>query len=92
MKRNLNAQAVLETDRPISEKKLSGIGDFLGLYGGEHIAATEFVFGVTMVTWGCSAKMILLGLFIGNILATLSFTFTCAVMATRTRLTLYSYL
>ncbi|MDY5987125.1 hypothetical protein [Sporofaciens sp. SGI.106] len=92
MKRNLNAQAVLETDRPISEKKLSGIGDFLGLYGGEHIAATEFVFGATMVTWGCSAKMILLGLFIGNILATLSFTFTCAVMATRTRLTLYSYL
>lgn len=92
MKRNLNAEAVLKTDRPISQKQLSGVGEFFGLYGGEHIAATEFVFGATMVTWGCSAKMILLGLFIGNILATLSFTFTCAVMATRTRLTLYSYL
>lgn len=92
MKRNLNVQAVLETDQPISEKRLSGVSDFLGLYGGEHIAATEFVFGATMVTWGCSAKMILLGLFIGNVLATLSFTFTCALMATKTRLTLYSYL
>ncbi|MGN0292638.1 MAG: hypothetical protein ACI4D3_01400 [Lachnospiraceae bacterium] len=92
MEQKLCAENVLEMDRPVSEKTLSGIGDFMGLYGGEHIAATEFVFGATMVTWGCSAKMILLGLFIGNILATLSFTFLCAMMATKTHLTLYSYL
>lgn len=80
------------TDRPISEKKLSGIGHFLGLYGGEHIAADEFVFGAVMVTWGCSLKMILLGLIIGNFLAVLSFTFLCSKLAAKTRLTLYSYL
>lgn len=90
--RNLQASAVPEIDRPVSEKNLSGVGNFLGLYGGEHIAATEFVFGATLVSWGCSAKTILLGLVIGNLLAMLSFTFCCATLATDTRLTLYSYL
>lgn len=92
MKRTLNAAAVPEIDCPVSEKNLSGVGDFLGLYGGEHIAATEFVFGATLVSWGCPAKDILLGLIIGNILAMLSFTFCCATIAVDTRLTLYSYL
>ncbi len=92
MKRILQAAEVPEVDRPVSEKKLSGVGNFLGLYGGEHIAATEFVFGATLVTWGCPAKDIFLGLFIGNILAVLTFTFLCATIATSTRLTLYSYL
>lgn len=90
--RNLRASAVPEIDRPVSEKNLSGVGNFLGLYGGEHIAATEFVFGATLVSWGCDAKTILLGLILGNILAMLSFTFCCATLATDTRLTLYSYL
>ena len=79
-------------DRPISEKSVSGIGSFLGLYGGEHIAATEFVFGATLVGWGCSAKTILIGLIIGNLLAMLSFTLCTATIAVDTRLTLYSYL
>ncbi|MDO4544970.1 MAG: cytosine permease [Bacillota bacterium] len=79
-------------DRPISDKKVSGIGDFLGLYGGEHIAATEFVFGATLVGWGCPATTILLGLLIGNLLAVLSFTFCTATIAVDTRLTLYTYL
>lgn len=92
MKRILQAEAVPECDWPVSEKKLSGVGNFLGLYGGEHIAATEFVFGATLVTWGCPASEIFLGLFIGNILAVLTFTFLCATIATSTRLTLYSYL
>ena len=85
MKRRLQAADVPEVDRPVSEKKLSGVGNFLGLYGGEHIAATEFVFGATLVTWGCPAKDIFLGLFIGNILAVLTFTFLCATIATSTR-------
>lgn len=92
MGRILDAAAIPATDRPISEKNLSGVGNFLGLYGGEHIAATEFVFGATLVSWGCSARDILLGLIIGNILAVLTFTFCCATIATSTRLTLYSYL
>lgn len=88
----IDAKSVPEVDRPVSEKNLSGIGNFLGLYGGEHIAATEFVFGATLVSWGCSAKDILIGLIIGNILAVLSFTLCCAPLAVDTRLTLYSYL
>lgn len=52
----------------------------------------EFVIGATLVAWGCSAKSIILGLIIGNILAMLSFTFCCATLGTSTRLTLYSYL
>ncbi|MGN0203521.1 MAG: hypothetical protein ACI4BB_03185, partial [Coprococcus sp.] len=92
MGRVLDVTQVPETDRPVADRNLSGVRDFLGLYGGEHIAATEFVFGATMVTWGCSAKMILIGLIIGNLLATVSFTFFCALMGTKTRLTLYSYL
>ena len=90
--RNLDPRAVLQVDRPVSEKRLSSIGNFFGLYGGEHISATEFVIGATLVTWGCSAGTIILGLIIGNLLAMLSFTLLTATMGTSTRLTLYSYL
>ena len=90
--RNLDPRAVPQVDRPISEKHLSSVGNFFGLYGGEHIAATEFVIGATLVTWGCSALTIILGLIIGNLLAMLSFTVFTATMGTSTRLTLYSYL
>lgn len=38
--RNLNPNAVPLVDRPVSEKNLSSVGNFFGLYGGEHIAAT----------------------------------------------------
>ncbi len=90
--RNLDPHAVPLVDRPISEKRLSSVGNFFGLYGGEHIAATEFVIGATLVTWGCSAASIIIGLIIGNLLAMLSFTVFTATMGTSTRLTLYSYL
>lgn len=79
-------------DRPVSKLKLSGIGNFFGLYGGEHIAATEFVIGALLVLWGCKATDIFLGLFIGNILATCTYGLICAPIAVDTRLTLYSYL
>lgn len=79
-------------DRPISKLKLSGIGNFFGLYGGEHIAATEFVIGALLVLWGCKATDIFLGLIIGNILATCTYALICAPIAVDTRLTLYSYL
>lgn len=80
------------SDRPVARRNLSNVGNYLGLYGGEHIAATEFVIGATLVQYGCSATDIIIGLIIGNILAVLSFTFLCATIATDTRLTLYSYL
>lgn len=79
-------------DWPVADKELSGAGRFFGLYGGEHIAATEFVIGATLVQYGCTATDILIGLAIGNLLATLSFALLCAPLATDTRLSLYSYL
>ena len=62
-------------DWPVADKEQNGIGSFIGLYGGEHIAATEFVIGATLVQYGCTASDILIGLFIGNFLAVICFTF-----------------
>lgn len=81
-----------ECDWPVATRDLAGPGKFFGLYGGEHIAATEFVIGATLVQYGCSALDILIGLAIGNLLATLSFALLCAPIATDSRLSLYTYL
>jgi len=89
---DITVKDVAVEDRPISEKKLSGLSNFFGLYGGEHIAATEFVIGATLVTFGVKMTDIFIGLFVGNILATLTYAFICAPIAVDTRLTLYSYL
>lgn len=86
------AAAIPVEDRPIAKKRLSGLGNFFGIYGGEHIAATEFVIGATLVTWGVKATDIFIGLIIGNILATLTYALICAPIAVDTRVTLYSYL
>lgn len=86
------AAAIPMEDRPVARKQLSGLGNFFGIYGGEHIAATEFVIGATLVTWGVRATDIFIGLFIGNILATLTYALICAPIAVDTRVTLYSYL
>lgn len=85
-------KATPRCDWPVADRELCGAGHYVGLYGGEHIAATEFVIGATLVQYGCSATDILIGLIIGNILAVLSFTFFCAALAVDTRLTLYTYL
>ena len=86
------AAAMPSEDRPIPSSQISGLGNFLGIYGGEHIAATEFAIGATLVTLGVKATDIFLGLIIGNILATLTYALVCAPIATDTRLTLYSYI
>lgn len=86
------AKKIPAEDRPISKKEVSGLGNFFGIYGGEHIAATEFVIGATLVTLGVKASDIFLGLFVGNILATLTYALICAPIAVDTRVTLYSYL
>lgn len=75
-------------DWPVADRELAGAGKFVGLYGGEHIAATEFVIGATLVQYGCSATDILIGLAIGNLLATLCFALLCAPIATESRLSL----
>ncbi len=54
------AKKIPAEDRPISKKEVSGLGNFFGIYGGEHIAATEFVIGATLVTLGVKASDIFL--------------------------------
>ena len=79
-------------ERPVAKSSLSGLGDFLGIYGGEHIAATEFVIGALLVTWGVRAKELLTGLVVGNLLATCMYAFCTAPIAVDTRLSLFAYL
>ncbi len=82
-----------EFDRePVSSDKLQSGARFAGLFAGEHVAATEFVIGAFFVLHGVSFQDLLIGLFLGNLLAVLSWTFICAPIATQTRLTLYWYL
>ena len=82
--------AINEFDRePVSEDRLQGPGNFIGLYAGEHVAGTEFVIGPLFVAHGVAAGDLILGLFAGNLLAVLSWAFICAPIATRTRLNLY---
>ena len=82
-----------EFDRErIPKSRLLGPGYFAGAYAGEHVAATEFVIGVTFVNWGASIQDIFLGLVIGNLMAVLTWTLVCAPIAVDTRLTLYWYL
>ncbi len=76
---------------PVTPDRLHDGRYFAGLFAGEHIAATEFVIGALFVQWGASARNLILGLLLGNLLAVLSWAFICAPIAVRTRLTLYWY-
>ncbi|MEH6711985.1 MAG: hypothetical protein V7733_12295 [Paraglaciecola polaris] len=89
---NISIGNISEEQLPIPKHKLKGWTHFLGLYAGEHVAATEFVFGATFVALGATMTDILLGLLIGNILAVLSWTFITTPIAVETRLSLYTYL
>ena len=86
------ARAIPPEERPVPRTRLAGLGSFLGIYGGEHIAATEFVIGALLVTWGVRASELLLGLLVGNFLATLMYAWVCAPIAVDTRLSLFAYL
>ena len=82
--------ALYEFDRePVTKNKLQGAANFIGLYAGEHVAGTEFVIGPLFVTHGVTALDMFLGLFIGNVLAVLSWAFVCAPIAVNTRLNMY---
>ncbi len=85
--------ALYEFDRePVTDDKLYSGWNFAALFAGEHVAATEFVIGSMFVIHGVSARDLILGLLIGNLLAVLSWTLICAPIACRVRLTLYWYL
>lgn len=76
---------------PVTAARFQSARQFAGLFAGEHVAATEFVIGAFFVLHGVSLPDLLWGLFLGNLLAVLSWTFVCAPIATETRLTLYWY-
>jgi cytosine permease len=85
--------ALYEFERaPVTPDRLEPPSYFAGLFSGEHVAATEFVIGALLVSFGASATDIVFGLLLGNLLAVLSWTFVCAPIAVGTRLTLYWYL
>lgn len=77
---------------PPAAHHVKGWRYFAGLFGGEHIAATEFVIGVTFVTMGVGTRELLLGLLIGNLLAVASWTLVTTPIAIRTRRSLFTYL
>ncbi|MGM0620956.1 MAG: purine-cytosine permease family protein [Bacteroidota bacterium] len=82
--------ALYEFDRePVSKNALQGIGNFLGIYAGEHVAGTEFVIGMLFVAHGVSVTDMFLGGLIGNILAVLGWAFITAPIAVTARLSLY---
>ncbi len=77
---------------PVPKHRLHGPKHFLGLYGAEHVAATEFVIGAAFVAMGAGIQDILIGLLIGNTLAAMSFWLITAPIAVKTRLSLYTYI
>jgi purine-cytosine permease-like protein len=74
---------------PVPASKTKGLKAFVGMYAGEHCAGTELMIGPLFVAAGVSATDVLGGLFVGNLLAVLSWMFLCAPIAVRARLTLY---
>ncbi len=68
-----------EFDRePVTPDHMEPGRHFAAVFAGEHVAGTEFVIGALFVTWGVSAKDLLLGLLVGNLFAVLSWTLICA--------------
>lgn len=73
----------------VPESKLKNWKSFLGMYAGEHAAGTEFMIGPLFLTVGVSAFDLLAGLFLGNLMAVLSWRFITANIAVKERFTLY---
>ncbi|MFO1078341.1 MAG: hypothetical protein U1E73_11525 [Planctomycetota bacterium] len=74
---------------PVPAAALLGLKSFLGQCAGEHVAGTELMIGPLFIAAGVSARDVIGGLFVGNLLAVLSWMFLCAPIAVRARLTLY---
>jgi purine-cytosine permease-like protein len=74
---------------PVPQSNLKSWKSFLGMYAGEHAAGTEFMIGPLFLTAGVSAFDLIVGLFLGNLMAVLSWKFLTAEIAVNRRLTLY---
>ncbi len=75
--------------QPVPSSALKGPGKFWGMYAGEHTAGTEFMIGPLFLAAGASIQDLILGLLLGNILATLTWRFLVTPIAMSKRLTLY---
>ena len=73
----------------VPEDRLKGWLSFLGLFTSRHTAGTEFAIGPLFVARGSTTIDIILGLLIGNLLATLSWRYCVAPLAVSQRLTTY---
>lgn len=88
-----HGEAIDEYERdPVPASARLGFTSFIGQYAGEHTAGTELMIGPLFVAAGVSAFDLVAGLFVGNLLAVLSWTMMTAPIATRARLTLYCQL
>ncbi|MEP4079378.1 purine-cytosine permease family protein [Haloferula sp.] len=74
---------------PVPESALKGPGKFWGMYAGEHTAGTEFMIGPLFLAAGASIQNLIIGLLVGNILATLTWRYLVTPIAMSKRLTLY---
>lgn len=82
--------ALYEYDRePVKENQLHGWRTFIAMFSSEHIAGTEFILGPLLVAHGVTVFDAFVGLALGNLLAVLSWTFVCAPIAVKERLTVY---
>lgn len=83
-----NSSTDFERER-VADSQTKGNLSFLSIFAGRHTAAPELVIGPQFVMGGASASSMFVGLFIGNILAVLSWRFWCAPVAVRQRFTTY---
>lgn len=74
---------------PVPPHARLGLGSFVGMYAGEHVAGTELMIGPLFLASGVSAFDLIVGLLVGNSLAVLSWMLLTGPIATRARLTLY---
>jgi purine-cytosine permease-like protein len=74
---------------PVPPRARLGLGSFVGMYAGEHVAGTELMIGPLFLAAGVGAADLILGLIAGNLLAVLSWVLLTGPIATRARLTLY---
>ncbi|AVR45636.1 hypothetical protein C7S20_10370 [Christiangramia fulva] len=77
---------------PVPQSQWKSWKSFLGMYAGEHAAGTEFVIGPLFLTTGVSAFDLIVGLFLGNLMAVLSWRFLTAEIGVKFRYTLYFHL
>lgn len=74
---------------PVPKDRYKGWLSFLGLFTSRHTAGTEFSIGPLFVANGATAIDVIVGLAIGNALATLSWRYVVAPLAVKKRLTAY---